>query len=83
MVDIESGLTRRLAVFRPSDTFLNQFLPFFDQYALSHRIWSPDSQALVLPMINGEGLAEITVIPVDGGPLQPITRGVIGFWSYQ
>ena len=32
---------------RPSNTFYNQYLTFFDQYAQSMTIWSPDSRAFV------------------------------------
>ena len=34
---------------------VGQFLPFFDQYALSHSVWSPDSGAVVLPMLARAG----------------------------
>ena len=30
---------------RLSDAFIQQVLPYFDQYALSHRLWSPDGAA--------------------------------------
>lgn len=41
-VNVESGEQHLITTFEPADLFVNQFLPFFDQYALSHRIWSPD-----------------------------------------
>ena len=62
VVDVASGQMQTLASFRPSDVFLGQFLPFFDQYALSHRIWSPASDALVLPMVDDRGQAGIYVV---------------------
>ena len=36
---------------RLADTFTAQVLPFFDQYALSHRLWAPDSSAIVVPLV--------------------------------
>ena len=61
---------------------MNQFLPFFDQYALSHRLWSPDSEALVLP-VKRAGVSEITVVPIDGAQPVTLAAGEIAFWSWQ
>ncbi|MGD8855206.1 MAG: hypothetical protein PVG33_02680 [Chloroflexota bacterium] len=83
VVDVESGEATLLTVFEPSTVFLNQFLPFFDQYALSHRLWSPDSSALVLPMEDAQDRDFIVVVPVDGSDPLPIARGVAAFWSQQ
>jgi TolB protein len=83
IVDVDSGDTRLLTTFEPSNVFFNQFLPFFDQYALSHRLWSPDSQALVLPMEDEQDRNFIVVVPVDGSEPLPIARGVAAFWSRQ
>ena len=83
VVDVDSGETRSLTVFEPSTVFLNQFLPFFDQYALSHRLWSPDSKALVLPMRDAQDRDFIVVVPIDGSEQQPIAHGVAAFWSQQ
>jgi TolB protein len=81
VIDVDSGEVRRLAVFEPSDTFVSQFLPFFDQYALSHRLWSPDSQALVLPMKDSNNRDFIVVVPADGSEPVTVARGVVAFWS--
>lgn len=81
IVDVDSGETRLLTVFEPSAVFVNQFLPFFDQYGLSHRLWSPDSTALVLPMEDEEERNFIVVVPADGSEPVPIARGVAAFWS--
>ena len=39
--------TIRYEISRPSSTFYSQYLSFFDQYAQSMTIWSPDSRAFV------------------------------------
>jgi TolB protein len=83
------GEHRLLHTFEPIDIFVNQFLPFFDQYALSHRIWSPDSNALMLPMVDraesGDVRARIFVVPASrrAGRPYPIAEGVMAFWSHQ
>ena len=64
-----------------SGTFISQLLPFFDQYALSHHLWSPDGSALVLPLVGDDGQAHITVVPLDGGEPRAIAVGEIAFWG--
>jgi TolB protein len=80
VADTQDGSIRRLRAFEPTDLFVFQFLPFFDQYSLSHRIWSPDSSALVLPVVE-DGAPRISVVPVDGSPTSMVVDGIIGFWS--
>jgi TolB protein len=85
-LDLESG-ARLVQTFEPVDVFINQFLPFFDQYAKSHRIWSPGSDALVLPMMRanatGERAARITVVSIDTNPpmVVEIGDGEMAAWS--
>lgn len=81
-VDVASGQQRRLAEFTPTAVFLGQFLPFFDQYALSHRIWSPNSDALVLPVFEDDR-SQIAVVPVGRGQIAYLADGVSAFWSHQ
>lgn len=80
VVDISSKEDKRLATFTPTFLFLDQFLPFFDQYALSHRIWSPDSTAVVLPITNADNSRQVTVFGLDG-TVTPVGEGDTPFWS--
>jgi len=82
VVNVESGYQRRLSFHVPSPTFAHQFLPFFDQYALSHSLWSPTSDALVIPMIE-DGDSLIVIVSALDGSQQTLASGEIGFWSYQ
>lgn len=82
VVDVAAGTGRHLTTFTPTILFLAQFLPFFDQYALSHRLWSPDSDALVLPM-QDNGINRIFVVPASGGRVRALAEGSIAFWSQQ
>lgn len=82
IVDVDTGEGLRLLDFEPTATYLTQFLPFFDQYALSHRIWSPDSNALVLP-VREEGVNMVVVVPARGGRPHRLAEGDIAFWSQQ
>ncbi len=81
VVDVASGVSERLTTFAPSPLFVGQYLPFFDQYALSHRVWSPASDALALPMLVGDGVTpQIVVVPLRGEP-QPVAPGDMPSWS--
>lgn len=82
LADVESGKSRLLVTFQPSTIFLRQFLPFFDQYALSHRLWSPDGRALVIPLVEAD-TDRLYVIPVDRREIWPVAEGSAGFWSPQ
>jgi len=80
IIDLTTGEERQLFAFSPSVLFISQFLPFFDQYALSHQIWSPNSDALVLPVLEESG-SHVIVVPIDGGPTTDLGRGEMPFWS--
>lgn len=80
--DVASGEGRVLLNFTPTINYLSQFLPFFDQYALSHQIWSPDSEAIVLPVLE-ETIEKIYVVPVNGGQKRFLAEGTMSFWSRQ
>jgi TolB protein len=74
--DVESTQEVQLA-----DLFVSQFLPFFDQYALSHRLWTPDSRAVALPLVAADGSVNIAEVRADGSEPRTIAPGVAAFWS--
>lgn len=82
LLNVTTLTTHKLTTLEPSSLFMNQFLPFFDQYGLSHRLWSPSSEALVLPIKKGS-ISEITVVPIDGAQPVTLAAGEIAFWSWQ
>ncbi len=79
VVEVATGRSRLLTAFAPTPLFVGQFLPFFDQYALSHSVWSPESDAVVLPMLSENG-PQIVVVPLEGKP-ETIAQGEMPFWS--
>jgi TolB protein len=79
-VDVASGATRSQRVVQPGPLFIDQFLTYFDQYALSHRVWAPDSSSLLLPVVDKDGTTRIAVVYPNGDPPAAID-GAIGFWS--
>jgi TolB protein len=80
IADTQDGSARRLRTFEPTNLFVFQFLPFFDQYSLSHRLWSPDSSSLVIPIVE-DGAPRISIVPIDGSQSRVVEDGIIGFWS--
>lgn len=82
VLDATTGQGLHLLKFEPSFSFITQFIPFFDQYALSHRLWSPDSSSLVLPLRDETG-NQIAIVPAHGGQPRFIGEGEMAFWSQQ
>ena len=80
VIDVDARETRLLGAFVPSPLFLNQYLPFFDQYARSHRLWSPTSDALVVPALDDAGVPTLVVFGVDGSSA-PLVPGDLPAWN--
>jgi TolB protein len=80
--NVADGNGRALLTFTPTLTFLTQLMPFFDQYAFSHHLWSPASDALVLPMLE-DGRSSIYIVPIHGGGKRFLAEGSMPFWSQQ
>jgi WD40 repeat protein len=79
--DVASGARRSERTVRVSELFVTQLLPYFDQYALSHRLWSPASTSVVLPLVDGGGETGLYVILVDGSEPSRVADAAMGFWS--
>lgn len=89
---IESDEEVTLFRFRPSSDLVTM-LSFFDQYAYSHSLWSPDGQQLVVAGVkeepfarrNGGSARGESVFVVDAsGREEPreLTEGSLAFWSW-
>jgi hypothetical protein len=76
-----SGAIRSNWTFPVSDVFVNQVLPFFDQYALSHNLWSPDGASFALPVVAADGSDVVMIVQADGSGARAVARGVAAFWS--
>ena len=79
-VDVATGKTLSQPLIAPSERFVSSFIAYFDQYALSHRIWAPDSSAILLSEAGDDGITRATVRYPDGS--EPVVLdGEIAFWS--
>ncbi len=81
-VDVKTGKIRFERVIHLADHFVNELLPYFDQYALSHSLWSPDSRSILLPLVSAAGRDQLTVVPADSSDIRAIADGDSGFWSH-
>ena len=79
-VDVPTGDIRAEPVVGLSGLFIDQVLNYFDQYALSHRLWAPDSSSFLLPIVDTDGAARVLAVTPDGEVLARLD-GSIGFWS--
>ena len=94
LYDVETDERIRLVDFAPSAEQLTMF-QFFDQYAYSHSVWSPDSSSIVFSgdlltdsvtasMGAHPGHASFHIVVVDVEPVAEahvIAEGIMGFWS--
>ncbi len=92
LVDRDGGPPVVVAEFLPSADLLTA-LTFFDQYALSHSIWSPDSRHIVFTGnlqrhssgVNGgspQGYKVYVLEAVEGAVPLELAAGRIAFWSW-
>lgn len=79
-VDVASGDIRAEPPVRPSSVFIEQVLTYFDQYALSHRLWAPDSSSFLLPVLDADGVSRVLAVTPDAEVLARLD-GVMAFWS--
>lgn len=68
--------------FQPSQPFLADYLRFFDQYAQSISVWSPDSRRLLYTGAGGDGQEGVWVVEIrEGARAVRIARGSMATWS--
>lgn len=69
-------------VFRPSDTLLTDYFPFFDQFAKAITFWSPESDQIVFAGTVTDGEEGVFVFDVEfGGETRRIADGDFAAWS--
>lgn len=78
--DESTGDTVAFPALRLGDEFLQQILPFFEQYALSMQLWAPDSSAFAYP-VQTEAGAAIFVQSLEGREPQFVSSGTWVSWS--
>ena len=74
VVDRTSGVVNDLGSFTPSRAFV-AMVSFFDAYAFSFDLWSPDSRRLIYGADDG-----VYVVEVSSGTVERHADGVLGMW---
>ncbi|HET7030165.1 MAG TPA: hypothetical protein VFI34_06620 [Candidatus Limnocylindrales bacterium] len=80
-VDVASGSVRADHVVRPGQRLVSEILPYFDQYALSHRLWAPDSSSILLPILGPDGNDTVVDLPADGSSSPFSIAASAAFWT--
>jgi Tol biopolymer transport system component len=90
LIDLKSAKTRPLGNFISTQEESISYR-FFDQLALSHSIWSPDSKAILYAGVRllaepSEALhlappPSVWSVPIDGSAPHSIGEGVVGFYA--
>jgi len=90
VIDVEDGNVVYLPDFRPSQEQLTSFM-FFDQYAQSLPVWSPDDDSLLLfgelgyheertPLSSGDAISALVLDPRGVEEPREVAAGFIGGW---
>ena len=83
VINVADGAAVDFPSFRPTDAFL-LLIPYFDQYAQSLSVWSPDGRQLVYADVDDRRAASIRVLDTTR-PDQPARRlasGTFAAWSW-
>ena len=91
VITVDDGSTVYLPDFRPSQEQLTHFM-FFDQYAQSLPLWSPDDSSLLLfgelgyyaertPLSSGGTIRAIVLDPAGVTEPREVAGGFIGCWA--
>lgn len=83
VLDVTNGLTRPYADFSPTQELV-YLLTYFDQFAQSHQLWSPDSTQLVYAETLDDDSTSITILDINAEDTvtSSVANGVIGIWSF-
>jgi TolB protein len=84
VLNVKNGTNRRYGAFIPTRDML-YLLAYFDQFAQSHSVWSPDSQYVIYAEIAQNGLPIISLLNMTQLDTVPfaIAEGTIGVWSFK
>lgn len=86
VLDLSNGVNRRLTSFVPTSEML-YLIQYFDQFAASHRIWSPSSTHLLYSELvdASEPAPVISILNITQADTVPfvIDSGVFAVWTFR
>jgi TolB protein len=83
VIDVADGTSLDFPSFRPTDSFLF-LIPYFDQYAQSLSLWSPDSRYLVFAGLDERSRPSVHIVDSTQPwqPAQRLAEGTFAIWSW-
>ena len=83
VLDVANGANRHYSAFQPTNEQL-YLLVYFDQFAVSHHVWSPDSREIVYSEVTADHHQVISLLDSTQAAAVPVVvaNGVIGIWSF-
>jgi Tol biopolymer transport system component len=82
ILNVTDGQSQFYAPFIPNYE-LAYLANYFDQFYISHQLWSPDSRYLVYSEImQPRGNPQVTLLDTQDSKTYKLTDGIIGVWSY-
>ncbi len=82
VLDVDTGEVTRYDAFTPTQEMVYMFT-YFDQFAQSHRVWSPDSRYLTYgATIDEEPSIQILDTRVDDAVPRSLAGGTLPIWSF-
>ncbi|MDX2160587.1 MAG: hypothetical protein SF162_04600 [bacterium] len=81
VLDLEAQTVAQSPAFFPTREFV-YLLSYFDQFALSHRVWSPDSRAITYSRFDDGQRAEVMVWDISADQPFALAEGVFSVWSF-
>ncbi len=83
LLSLETNSAFRLVSFIPTSE-QSYLFSYFQQFGLSHRVWSPDGTRIAYAGLDGHGEPNVHIIDVSAQALRAdvIGPGLIAVWSY-
>jgi hypothetical protein len=83
VLNVVDGSIQRAASFAPTRDQV-YLLSYFDQFALSHRVWSPDGTRIAYGdlLTADQPVVQILDVNTPGSTPQTVAPGTIGIWSF-
>lgn len=84
LLSLETNTAFRLVSFVPTSE-QSYLFSYFQQFGVSHRVWSPDGTRIVYAGLDDDGEPTVYVVDIDAQTLQAeaIGPGLIAVWSYE
>jgi TolB protein len=81
VLDVKTGTLKEIATFIPTQDMI-YLLTFFDQFARSHSLWSPDGRFIAYGATDDAGKDNVMIVGMTGNPLK-VASGTMGIWSWK